>query len=402
MAHRENCGGGRSCIIILAMNTYYKTPLVWVDTNQKLMDMIYDLKNHQSIGVDTESDSLYVYKEKVCLIQISTTDKDYLVDPLKIQDLSPLNEIFKDDQIEKIFHAAEYDLICLKRDYDFEVNHIFDTMIASRILGKKAIGLSALLETYFQVNVNKKYQRANWGIRPLSEEMLDYARQDSHYLIQLRDILDKELTDKNKREIAKEDFVRMSLVQHTNGLKNDDHVWKILKGNHISPHQTALLFDLYNYRESLAEKLNRPPFKVFGNQVILKLIEEEPGTLDDLKNIRGLSPKIINKNGKDILNIIKLAKTKKPVYKKFKPKPSPTFLLYYDNLKKWRKKTGDRLNVESDIILPKDIIEMISQTQPKTLDDLAKVMREVPYRFSQFGEEILEVLNPRRNNESSL
>ncbi len=131
------------------MNTLYKTPLIWVDTNQKLMDMIGDLKNHQSIGIDTESDSLYVYKEKVCLIQISTPDRDYLVDPLNINDLSPLNQILSDSKTEKIFHAAEYDLICLKRDYEFEINNIFDTMIASRILGKKSIGLSALLETYF-------------------------------------------------------------------------------------------------------------------------------------------------------------------------------------------------------------------------------------------------------------
>ena len=376
------------------MNTHYRTPLVWVDTNQKLMDMIGDLKNHQSIGVDTESDSLYVYKEKVCLIQISTPDRDYLIDPLNINDLFPLNAIFKQPNIEKIFHAAEYDIICLKRDYDFEINNIFDTMIASRILGKKAIGLSALLETYFQIKVNKKFQRANWGIRPLSDEMLDYARQDSHYLIQLRGILEKELKTHNKSEIAKEDFHRMSLVEPNNNEKSDDHCWKILKGNHISLQQTALLCDLYYYRENLAEKLNRPPFKVFGNQIIQKIIEEEPTTLDELKSIQGISPKIINKYGRDILEIVETAKTKKPVYKKFKPKPSSTFLRYYDILKRWRKETGDRLNVESDIILPKDILESISQTQPNNLEELKKVMQEVPYRYSQFGEEILNVLKP--------
>ncbi len=376
------------------MSIHYKTPLIWVDTNQKLMAMIADLKHHQSIGVDTESDSLYVYQEKVCLIQISTPDNDYLVDPLSIPDLSPLNQIFENEGIEKIFHAAEYDLICLKRDYGFEVNSIFDTMIASRILGKKAIGLSALLETYFQINVNKKYQRANWGIRPLSEEMLDYARQDSHYLIELRDILATELKEEHKAEIANEDFFRMSLVEPTNGSKSDDHVWRILKGNQINAQQTALLFDLYHYRESLAEKLNRPPFKVFGNQVILKIIEEQPSTLDELKEIRGLSPKVVYKNGKDILEIVESAKTKKPIYKKYKPKPSQSYLHMYDLLKRWRKKTGDRLNVESDIVLPKDVLEIISQTQPKSLVALAEVMADVPYRFSQFGESILEVLKP--------
>ncbi len=376
------------------MSIHYKTPLIWVDTNQKLMAMIADLKHHQSIGVDTESDSLYVYQEKVCLIQISTPDNDYLVDPLSIPDLSPLNQIFENEGIEKIFHAAEYDLICLKRDYGFEVNSIFDTMIASRILGKKAIGLSALLETYFQINVNKKYQRANWGIRPLSEEMLDYARQDSHYLIELRDILATELKEEHKAEIANEDFFRMSLVEPTNGSKSDDHVWRILKGNQINAQQTALLFDLYHYRESLAEKLNRPPFKVFGNQVILKIIEEQPSTLDELKEIRGLSPKVVYKNGKDILEIVESAKTKKPIYKKYKPKPSQSYLHMYDLLKRWRKKTGDRLNVESDIVLPKDVLEIISQTQPKSLEALAEVMADVPYRFSQFGESILEVLKP--------
>ena len=139
--------------------------------------------------MDTESNSLYAYQEQVCLIQFSTRDKDYLIDTLALEDLSILGPIFHSDKILKVFHAAEYDLICLFRDYGFRFDYLFDTMVAARILGLPQIGYGPLLDQYFDIKMNKKYQRANWGKRPLNPEMLEYARQDSHYLIALQELL---------------------------------------------------------------------------------------------------------------------------------------------------------------------------------------------------------------------
>jgi ribonuclease D len=148
-----------------------------------------ELSAEKVVAVDTESNSLYAYREQVCLIQFSTSTADYLVDSLSLDDLSPLTSFFADSHIEKVFHAAEYDLLCMRRDFGFDFANIFDTMIAADILGRESIGLGALLETEFDVRLEKRYQRANWGQRPLPQHLLSYAQLDTHYLITLRERL---------------------------------------------------------------------------------------------------------------------------------------------------------------------------------------------------------------------
>jgi len=168
-------------------NTKLQTNPVWIDTPKGLNQLITTLTNQKVIAVDTESDSLYSYFEKVCLIQFSTSQTDYLLDPLNV-DIAPLADLFADPSIEKIFHAAEYDILSLKRDYNFTFVNLFDTMLAARILGWKRYGLGSILEEQFEVKLDKRFQRYNWGQRPLSRQALDYARLDTHYLLRLQNV----------------------------------------------------------------------------------------------------------------------------------------------------------------------------------------------------------------------
>ena len=175
-------------------------PPVWVEDTKALKQMVEELSTQPRIAVDTESNSLHAYRERVCLIQFTGDKKDYLVDPLAIDDLSLLAPLFANPKIEKIFHAAEYDLICLSRDFGFEFANLFDTMQAARILGYKYVGLDNILSEKFGIKVDKRHQKANWGARPLSSAQLEYARRDTHYLGDLRDLLEKELRDNNKKK----------------------------------------------------------------------------------------------------------------------------------------------------------------------------------------------------------
>jgi ribonuclease D len=147
------------------------------------------LSRERTLAVDTESNSLHAYRERLCLVQFSTTKEDAIVDPLAVPDLAPLAGVLGDPKIQKVFHAAEYDLIVLNRDHGYPVVNIFDTMIAARVLGRPKVGLGNLLEEEFAIKLEKRYQRADWGERPLKQEMLEYARLDTHYLIALRDKL---------------------------------------------------------------------------------------------------------------------------------------------------------------------------------------------------------------------
>ena len=176
-------------------------PPVMVETPADLSTMLNRLKSQSMIAVDTESNSLYAYQEQVCLIQISDTDTDYIVDALAFDDFPELGAIFANPGQEKVFHGADYDIGTLRRDYGFEFANIFDTMIASRILGIKHYGLANLLSERFDVHLNKKMQKYDWGRRPLNREALDYARLDTHYLIALRDQLKREIDHRGRERL---------------------------------------------------------------------------------------------------------------------------------------------------------------------------------------------------------
>lgn len=367
-------------------------PACLIENNSQFLNMVEDLKQNTTLGVDTESNSLFVYHEKVCLIQFSTPERDYLLDTMKVKNISPLHEIFESHDIEKIFHAAEYDLMCLKRDYGFKFNNIFDTMHAAKILDMPAIGLQSLLSTFFGIMVEKKYQTANWGFRPLSPEMQKYAQLDTHYLLRLKKILLSKLIEDNKWDFAREDFL---LLANTKPFENHKYLpfYKMLKGTKFSPLTEAILYELYLFRENLAEKLDRPPFKILRNQVILDIVKIMPQTRNELAQIKGIPKMVLNKNAQNILDILKISHPSESTYsRKPYPKIDPFTLEKNKALKDWRKNKGRELSMESDIILPREYISQISESRLESKDVLKTIMRNIPHRFQLFGEEIYSLI----------
>ena len=191
------------------------TDPIWIATPDGLREMINTIASEPLLAIDTESNSLYAYREQVCLLQVSSPQADYLVDTLALTDLSALGPLFANSLQQKIFHAAEYDILCLKRDYNFTFKNVFDTMIAARILSYPQVGLGNLLSASFGIELEKKYQRADWGKRPLPEAMLDYARMDTRYLFELRARLEGELKEQGLWELALEDFSLVCKVEPT-------------------------------------------------------------------------------------------------------------------------------------------------------------------------------------------
>jgi len=368
------------------------TELAWVDQPQKLRDISQELSAQDILAVDTESNSLYAYQEQVCLIQFSTREKDILTDPLRLPDLSPLGPIFKSEKIMKVFHAAEYDLICLFRDYGFKFNFLFDTMIAARTLGYLKIGLGSLLEKFFDIQVEKKYQRANWGQRPLKTEMLEYARLDSHYLIPLAEILQKELRESGRWELAREDFTRLTKnIEDTTESSKDDF-WKLHGARDLNPRQAAVLKSIYQYRESQAEKQDRPPFKVISHQALVSIAKKQPESLDRLVETRSLNQRLVKRYGRGLLQAIREGEDASPEYRPRNGRPEEAVLNRINALREWRKQKGRDMGVPSDVVLPKDVLNRIAWGDPKDINDLKKFMKDVPYRYDRFGDEILNNL----------
>ncbi|MGW8250772.1 MAG: ribonuclease D [Anaerolineales bacterium] len=365
---------------------------ILIKRQQALHRLAESLLHERILAVDTESNSLYAYQEQVCLIQFSTTKRDFLVDPLSLDDLSPLGPIFSSPRIEKVFHAAEYDLICLKRDFDFDFSNLFDTMLAARILGREAIGLGAMLESEFGVKVDKRHQRANWGQRPLPEHLLHYAQLDTHYLIALRDHLRENLVEENLLALAQEDFSRICKVDERQVATKPDDCWRISGATDLPGQKAAILQELCSYRDQAARSANRPLFKVIGDKTLLQIAQQTPTSITELGKVQGMTSRQVERHGRGLLAAVRKGSQMSPIYPPHNRRPDNGFLERLEALRDWRKKTARKMGVNSDVILPRDLLHAVASKYPHRPEDLAQMLSEVPWRYEHFGRQILEVV----------
>ena len=371
-------------------------PLV-VENDESFAHMCADLAAQPAIAVDTESNSLHAYQERVCLIQISTRAQDYLVDTLALDSLDLLGEVFANPAIQKVFHAGDYDLTCLKRDYAFTFTNYFDTSIAAAAVGEENLGLSTLLTKYFGFSVDKRYQRANWGKRPLDPEMLRYAQSDSHFLLPLRDRLLPRLEATGRLNLVLEDCA--ALAQQTPPMKNhSEDVWRVKGINGMKPRALSLLQQLNHLREEIARRQDVPLFKVMSDAALVELATTQPKHIQELDLLPSLSKSQVRRYGKQIMQTV--ADWHKSPGNLSRPR-----VQYLDEsiqrrrelLGDWRKQMAQKEKVSSSVILPKDLLENIAAQPIKSKAELEQAMQASPTRFEVYGEELLEIL--RKENE---
>ena len=279
----------------------------WIDRQDALDAALERVNSHGQIAVDTEADSLHSYFDKVCLIQISLPDEDLIVDPLVRVDLTKFGQILADPAITKVFHGGDYDLRILHRDFDFTVQNLIDTSICAQLLGYEGLGLAALLDRHFGLKLNKTHQRADWAMRPLPPDMLDYAATDTHYLIELAAKLRVELEALGRWEWAVEEFSRLEQVRYRES-EDEMEGWRKLKNiGQLDRRSLAIIRDLHNWRDALARKADKPPFKVMGNDQIVEISKAKPQTHRDLAHVPNLSRYYADRYGRDLVNIVRKA-----------------------------------------------------------------------------------------------
>lgn len=378
--------------IIPPMNPPSFPPPRLIQEESAFRDSVTTMRSHSRLAVDTESNSLYAYRERVCLIQFSIPGADFLIDPLALRDLNPLDSLFSNPEIEKVFHGAEYDIMCLKRDFGFTFANLFDTQVASRTLGRKRSGLKDILAEELGIQMSKRYQRANWGKRPLSPDLLDYARLDTYYLLPLRDRLAEALQRAGRWQEACEACERLTNVDpHDNGF-NPDGYWRISNIRTLTPRQVALLRELYLYRDSQARRFDRPPFKILGNETLLAIAQESPGDLMALRDLPGMTPGKIRRYGDGLLSAVARGRQapipRRPTSKRI----AEATHVRYEVLHSWRKNVARKRRVESDVILPREVLWEIAQAAPSDTESLRRVMYPLEWRFQAYGEDILTIL----------
>ena len=372
-------------------------PYRLVKNQVDLRRIAFDLERETTLGVDLEADSLFHYQEKVCLIQISTPSENILVDALSLDDLSPLSLVFADPNIRKVFHGADYDMRSLYRDFDIEVNALFDTQIAARFLGSMETGLASLLNEKLKVHIEKKYQKRDWSERPLPAAMLSYAVQDTCHLLPLSRILEKELRAKNRLFCVEEECQLLSRVRPAPS--NDNPLFLKFKGaKRLDPRGLALLESILQLRDDMARRRNRPPFKILGNEPILEIVERRPLTEKDLENIKGLSARQVKMLGRPILKktyeAITLQEEELPVFPRNRVKRIRAQVSRrIKALRLWRERRSKEMGVDPSLVCTNAQIQSLALADPKQQKDLEGIDAIRAWQRRLFDSEICCILN---------
>jgi len=360
----------------------------------QLERLLEALAGQPAVAVDTESNSLYAYREQVCLIQFSIPGADYVVDPLAGLNLSPLAHLFASPEVQKVFHAAEYDVMCLKRDFGFRFANLFDTMWAARILGWPRVGLGDVLKETFGMRTNKRYQRYNWGKRPLEPEALAYACMDTHYLLPLRRLQVDALMQKGRLEEAQEVFDQLTASEPMSHTFDPEDFRHIKGAGDLTGREQAVLRELYIWRDQEAHRQDRPLFKVLNNHILVTLAQARPRTPEELAGVSGLKPYHVRRYGRRILQAIGRGMHARPPQPPAPPpRHSEAEVARFQALRAWRKRVATERGVDADVVVSNTVLWTLAEQNPRALEDLSHIEGLGPWKRKTYGEAILKVLN---------
>jgi len=370
----------------------------WIDTADSFGKMLGQVDGTKRLALDIEADSLYHYVEKVCLIQLSTDRETFIVDPLAIKDISRLAPILADRTVEKVLHAASYDVSSLRRDYGFAFCNIFDTHIAAQLLGYQQLGLDTLLESLLGISHSKRRQRDDWSRRPLDQEQLEYAAMDTHHLLQLRDRLARQLRAEGRMAWAEEEFRHAATAVLQQREFDREGYLRIRGSRELKPRERSILRALYLLRDHYARVMDLPPFKVVDNSVLIDLARRPPASPAELFKRRGVSFRVARNFAGEIYRTIAKARFEKPASRsRTAPVASRPFSrearARLEKLKHWRQAAAGELRLPVGVVFPGNMLETLAQSPPADQPALEAYPGMRRWRALEFGAPILEILH---------
>lgn len=363
---------------------------------ERLLDVI---DGERRVAVDTEADSFYSYRDKVCLFQITAGGEDWLVDPLSDIDLGGLGQVLADPDVTKVFHDAEYDVLILKREYDFEFRSLFDTRVAAAVLGSTAPGLASVLEDRFGVKLDKSQQRSDWSQRPLSRQQIAYARLDTRFLLPLMDEQEEELERRDLQMIVDTECRRLEdLEPPPNAAQPNDFV-RVKGARTLDAKGASALRELWGMREKLAEKYDRPPFRILGNQALIEIARRRPRSEKELLRVQGVTPKVMARIGDRIERALDRAQRKGPLESlPSSPKRDGGLALdeieseLADRLKQVRRDFADEQGIEAAYLINRHVLSRLARERPSSRAALEGLDLFDPWQLDRFGDALVEAV----------
>jgi ribonuclease D len=370
---------------------------IYLDTAQDTSRFLRSIADVDLLAIDTEGASFHRFVDRIYLLQLSTRDRSAIIDPLPIGTPEELGALLESPKVQVVFHDADYDLRLLHQDYGWQVRNIFDTRVAAQILGIRAFGLAALLEKYFGVKLDKKHQRADWSMRPLTRDMLDYAAQDTMHLLALRDRLADELKRAGRWEWAREEF---ALLETTRWDADDAaNAFLRMKGaRDLNRRELAILRELVSWRDDVARKADRATFRVLGNEPLLEIVRLKPSTREALGAIKGMPRSLLDRAANDLLEAVRrglaLPDAELPRF----PKPlrwerDPDFDARASALRTVRDAAAARLDMDPGVLCSRDRLEAVARRNPQTMDELREIPELRRWQIEELGPEFLTQLS---------
>lgn len=377
---------------------------LYIDSSEAADRFLASIAGTRAIALDTEGASFHRYVDRIYLLQLSTDRRHAIIDPLKVVSPTALGTMLESRDIEVVFHDADYDLRLLHQDYGWRVTNIFDTRVAAQLLGIKAFGLAALLDSYFGVRLDKKHQRADWSMRPLPGDMLEYAAQDTMHLLQLRQRLNDDLARKGRLHWAQEEFERLEGTQWDES-EEDTSFLRIKGARDLTRRELAILRELVAWRDGVAKELDRSTFRVAGNDVLLVLAREGPTTVAAVEVIKGLSRSIVARHARAILDAISRGKAlPESDLPKFPRGPrwarDPDYEDRVAALKSVRDRRAAELELDPGVLCPRERLEAIARRKPTSVDELMEVPDVRKWQVEVLGADLVDAVRVKSPDES--
>jgi ribonuclease D len=369
---------------------------LYLDKPEQVDRFLNEISGVKELALDTEGASFHRFLDRIYLLQLSTRERSAIIDPLPIGSPAGLGQLLQSKSVEVVFHDADYDLRLLHQDYGWHVTNIFDTRIASQLLGIKSFGLAALLEQFFDVKLDKKHQRADWSMRPLTPDMLEYAAQDTRYLLQLKDHMKGELTRRGRLPWAEEEFARLEGTRWE-AEESMEGFLRLKGARDLSRQELAVLREVANWRDTVAAQLDRATFRVMGNEVLFELARRAPKSVSELSAIKGMPKGMIERGGADIVAAVRRgAEVPEGELPKFPRGQRWNKDRDFDDrvarLKAVRDSAATRLDLDPGVLCSRERLENIARSGAKTIDDLASVPDLRRWQIEEMGAGFIRAL----------
>ncbi|MEO6525337.1 MAG: HRDC domain-containing protein, partial [Gemmatimonadaceae bacterium] len=369
---------------------------VYLDTADAVEKFTTEIGGAREIALDTEGASFHRFVDRIYLLQLSTRDVHAVIDPLPIGPPAGLGRLLQDPAVEVVLHDADYDLRLLQQDYGWQIRNIFDTRIAAQLLGYTAFGLAALLERFFDVKLDKKHQRADWSMRPLTVDMLDYAAQDTRFLLQLKDKMSVELERMGRMQWAREEFGLLEGTRWTDEAPGMSYL-RLKGARDLSRRELAVLRELVPWRDEVAGTVDRATFRVLGNEQLLDIARTQPQTKDGLSKIKGMPRAILEQRGAELLDAVRRALAVPDAELPKFPRAArwdrdPEFDARVSALKTARDAAAKRLELDPGVLCSRDRMEAVARRNPAEAAEVTEVTELRRWQVGELAEAFVAAL----------